>query len=74
MFIIQIINFNTIIDAKNDKKNGNPNISKNKMEKINSIIENNDIHDIWRILNPHYFNYTWHSNHKPHVFSRHDYF
>ena len=66
--------FNTVIDVKKDKKNGNPKNSKNKIDKINTIIENNDIHDIWRILNPDTCHYTWHSNHKPPIFSRLDYF
>ena len=66
--------FNTIIDTKLDKKNGNINNNKRKREKINSIISNNDITDIWRLLNPTSRHYTWHSNHRPPIFCRLDYF
>ena len=66
--------FNTIIDINNDKKHGNVNNNKKNREKIKEIIENNDIHDIYRILNPNAKQYTWHSNHKPPIFCRLDYF
>ena len=66
--------FNTVIDVTKDKKNGNLNNGKKKRNKINTIINNNDIHDIWRILNPDTRHYTWHSNHKPPIYSRLDYF
>ena len=66
--------FNTIIDTKLDKKNGYMNYNKRKRDKIISIISNNDITDIWRLLNPTSRHYTWHSNHRPPIFCRLDYF
>ena len=66
--------FNTIIDINVDKKHGNVNNNKKNRDKIKEIIENNDIHDIYRILNPNAKQYTWHSNHKPPIFCRLDYF
>lgn len=50
--------FNTILDYKTDKLNGkNDKISK-RSEKLNKIIENNELFDIWRILNPKIKEYT----------------
>ena len=66
--------FNTVIDCDIDKKNGNINNNKRNRAKINNIIENNDINDIWRLLNPNVRHYTWHSNTKPTIFCRLDYF
>ena len=66
--------FNTVIDIDNDKKNGNLNNNKKNRDKIKQIIENNDINDIYRILNPSTKHYTWHSNDKPPIFCRLDYF
>ena len=66
--------YNTIINIDKDKKNGNLNNNKKCRDKINTIIENNDINDIWRTLNPNIKHYTWHSNTKPTVFCRLDYF
>ena len=34
----------------------------------------NELSDIWRIQNPQSKKYTWHSNHKPPIFCRLDYF
>ena len=66
--------FNTVIDTEYDKKHGNINNNKRNRDKINEIIQNNDINDIYRILNPTTKQYTWHSNHKPPIFCRLDYF
>ena len=66
--------FNTVINVDIDKKNGNINSNKRNRDKINSILENNDINDIWRILNPDIRHYTWHSNTRPTIFCRLDYF
>ena len=66
--------FNTVIDINSDKKNGNTSNNKRNRDKINSILQNNDINDIWRILNPSNRQYTWHSNSKPTIFCRLDYF
>ena len=66
--------FNTVIDINMDKKNGNVNNNKKNSDKIKCIIENNDVNDAYRILNPSKKHYTWHSNHKPPIFCRLDYF
>ena len=66
--------FNTVIDITKDKKHGNINNNKKNRDIINAIIENNDINDIYRILNPSTKQYTWHSNHRPPIFCRLDYF
>ena len=66
--------FNTVSDINKDKKNGNINSNKKNRDKLNNIIQNNDVNDIWRILNPETLQYTWHSNHKPPIFCRLDFF
>ena len=65
--------FNTVVDIDMDKKNGNLNNNKRNRDKLNNILQNNDINDIWRILNPNTKHYTWHSNTKPTIFCRLDY-
>ena len=66
--------FNTVINIDIDKKNGNINNNKKNRDKINNILLNNDVNDIWRVLNPNTRHYTWHSNTKPTIFCRLDYF
>ena len=66
--------YNTIIDNKKDKKNGRIDTNKNNNLKINSLISNYDLNDVWRIFNPELNRFTWHSNHKPPIFCRLDYF
>ena len=66
--------FNTVINTEYDKKHGNLTNNKKSREKINTIIQNNDINDIWRTLNPNAKQYTWHLNTIPTIFCRLDYF
>ena len=66
--------FNTVINIDIDKKNGNINSNKKNRDNINAILQNNDVNDIWRVLNPNTRHYTWHSNTKPTIFCRLDYF
>ena len=39
---------------------------------MNNIIENYNMIDIWRTVNPHDSKFTWHSNTKPSIFCRLD--
>jgi len=41
---------------------------------LNNIIENYNLIDIWRTVNPNERKFTWHSNTKPTIFCRLDYF
>ena len=66
--------YNTIINSDKDKKNGRNDTNKNNNQKINSLMINYDLNDIWRIFNPDLSRFTWHSNHKPPIFCRLDYF
>lgn len=66
--------FNLVLNDVLDKKGGNQNANKNARAKLNSIIKQNELNDIWRILNPNKREYTWHSNHNPPIFCRLDYF
>ena len=40
--------FNTVVDIDMDKKNGNLNNNKRNRDKLNNILQNNDINDIWK--------------------------
>ena len=66
--------FNTVINIDIDKKNGRNDTHKKCRNIINSIIETNNLIDIWRLLNPNKMQYTWHSNTTPIIFSRLDFF
>ena len=66
--------FNIVLDIHADKKNGTNRTHSNCHAKIINIINNFELLDIWRVLNPESRQYTWHSNHKPPIFCRLDYF
>jgi exonuclease III len=66
--------FNTILDLKMDKQNGRSDTHRKCREKIQCIIRNFALIDIWRFLNPKKQQYTWSSNNKPPIFSRLDFF
>ena len=66
--------FNTVMNVNKDKKGGNSNTNKNTRTKLNEIASNNELNDIWRIFNPDNHSFTWHSNHKPPIFCRLDFF
>lgn len=66
--------FNVILDTKKDKKHGRSDTHKKSRSKLNTIMENNNLVDIWRIMHPDLKLYTWHSNQKPPIFCRLDYF
>ena len=66
--------FNTVIDEDIDKKNGNKNTHQKVREKITTMIQTNSFIDIWRHRHPDQKQYTWHSNSRPTIFCRLDYF
>ena len=66
--------FNTVIDNLKDKKNGRSDTNKKNRININSLINEYDLNDIWRIFNNDDSHFTWHSNHRPPIFCRLDYF
>ena len=66
--------FNTVMDSDIDKKNGRVDTHKNCRNKLKSILELHNLIDIWRVYHPNKKQFTWHSNTKPHIFSRLDYF
>ena len=66
--------FNTVMDTNIDKKGGNLSKNKNTREKLNEIVSSNDLSDLWRFLNPGKRGFTWHSNHKPPIYCRLDFF
>ena len=66
--------FNTIVNPLLDKKNGNLNAHKQGSKRINELLIDNELIDVWRIKNPDTKMYTWHSNTNPPIFCRLDYF
>ena len=66
--------FNTILNVDIDKKNGIKNNHPNIRTKLLSIIEENNLTDIWRTQHQDKQQFTWHSSTRPVIFSRLDYF
>ena len=66
--------FNTVLNTNTDKRNGRKDTHKKCRLIINSIVDINEVVDIWRIQHPDTRKYSWHSNHKPPIFCRLDYF
>ena len=66
--------FNTVINSDLDKFGGLKGTHQKCRDRIKACIENYDLVDAWRILNPNSRQYTWHSSSKPVIFSRLDYF
>lgn len=65
--------FNTVLNFQIDKLNGRKNTNIKCSQKLNTLIENNDLHDIWRLNFPNKMKFTWHSNTKQTIFCRLDY-
>ena len=63
-----------VIDTNVDQKNGRLDTHKKCREELNKIIHNNDLTDIWRLLNQNKLQYRWHSNTKPTIFRTLDFF
>ena len=57
-----------------DKKNGKQDTHTKWRNTINNIINSCNLIDIWRASHPEQTRYTWHSNGKPAIFCRLDYF
>ncbi len=51
--------FNCILNANLDKKGGHERIKENVVEKISDLIDNFDLVDVWRFLNPNKSRFTW---------------
>lgn len=66
--------FNTVLDIEMDKKNGRHDTHKLCRQKLKTLIDDHNLVDIWRKKHPNLKQYTWHSSHKPPIFSRLDYF
>jgi exonuclease III len=66
--------FNTVLNEHIDKKNGKQNTHVHIRSKLTEIMTTFNLLDIWRIKHPEKRQFTWHSNTKPVVFSRLDYF
>ena len=66
--------FNTILNPQLDKKNGKQDTHTKCRNTINNIINSCNLIDIWRASHPEQTRYTWHSNGKPDIFCRLNYF
>ena len=67
--------FNVPLNLSLDKKGGRLDHSHNKARnEINLCMEELNLHDFWREMNPDKQNYTWHKNNPTPVFCRLDYF
>ena len=66
--------FNTVLNENMDKKNGNIGTHKKCREKLLELLNVANLTDSWRLKHPDKRQYTWHSNSKPHIHCRLDYF
>ena len=66
--------FNVVLNTNLDKKNGRNETNEHNRNKLFRLIENYDLVDIWRVLHPDSKQFTWHSNSRPPIFCRLDYF
>ena len=65
--------FNLVLSVKKDKKGGMSRTHKKSLEIINNYCESLDLVDVWRVLNPELFKFTWRQR-KPEVYCRLDFF
>lgn len=66
--------FNTVLDVKKDKQNGRQDTHKKCRKKLNNLIEQANLIDIWRHTHKNKCEFTWRSNNNPPILSRLDYF
>jgi exonuclease III len=66
--------FNTVLSVLQDKKNSSNDTHKNCRIKLLTLLNTFNLIDIWRIQHPDKGKFTWHSNNKPPIFCRLDYF
>ena len=66
--------FNVILNPELDKINGIPNRNIRCRRVIKSIMDKNELLDIWRVHHEQIKQYTWKSNHTPPIKCRLDYF
>ena len=50
--IILAGDFNLVLEVEKDKQGGNPTTHNNALQELDKIIQNLDLGDIWRDLNP----------------------
>ena len=66
--------FNTVLNTNIDKKNGSNKTHSKCRNILLNIISTCELTDIWRTKHPEKLQYTWHSNTKPPIHCRLDYF
>ena len=65
--------FNLVLDLDMDKEGGNKTTHKNALKVLNSVIENLDLVDIWRVQHPQIKRFTWRRR-RPNIQCRLDFF
>ena len=71
--IILAGDFNLVLEVEKDKQGGNSSTHNNALQELNNIIQNLDLGDIWRDLNPEIKRFTWRRR-KPNIQCRLDFF
>ena len=56
--IILAEDFNLVLEVEKDKQGGNPTTHNNALQELDKIIQNLDLGDIWRDLNPESKHFT----------------
>ena len=65
--------FNLVLEVEKDKQGGNPTTHNSALQELHKIIQNLDLGDIWRALNPETKRFTWRRR-KPNIQCRLDFF
>ena len=66
--------FNVVIDPNIDKNGGNKNTHTRCRTKLKELMDKFELIDVWRVFNKNKKVYTWHSNTRPKIFCRLDFF
>ena len=66
--------FKIVLNPEVDKSGGNKNTHPRSMSKLKEIMDTFDLVDVWRAFNQDKKAFTWHSNTRPKILCRLDYF
>lgn len=65
--------FNVVFNIKRDKEGGRGDTKPKQRQAIQDMLDEHELTDVWRVMNPDQKVFTWHSNSRPRVSCRLDY-
>ena len=66
--------FNLVLNVALDKRGGRPQTHVKCKKYVEKMMDENDLHDVWRREHPTEFGYTWKSYKQPYIYCRLDFF